>query len=47
MSANIMLRPHMVLDILGSFTLFATNKKRQRSKIICRYQQFEAANKIV
>ena len=42
-----MLRPHVVLDILGSFTLFATNKKKQRIKIICRYQQFEAANKIV
>lgn len=42
-----MLRPHVVLDILGSFTLFATNKKKQRIKIICRYQQYEAANKIV
>lgn len=47
LSAESMLRPHVVLDILGSFTLFATNKKKQRIKIICRYQQFEAANKIV
>ncbi len=47
LSAESMLRPHVVLDILGSFTLFATNKKKQRSKIICRYQQYEAANKIV
>lgn len=47
LSAESMLRPHVVLDILGSFTLFATNKKKQRTKIICRYQQFEAANKIV
>ncbi len=47
LSADSMLRPHVVLDILGSFTLFATNKKKQRIKIICRYQQFEAANKIV
>lgn len=47
LSAESMLRPHVVLDILGSFTLFATNKQKQRIKIICRYQQFEAANKIV
>lgn len=47
LSAESMLRPHVVLDILGSFTLFATNKKKQRIKIICRYQQFDAANKIV
>ena len=47
LSAESMLRPQVVLDILGSFTLFATNKKKQRIKIICRYQQFEAANKIV
>lgn len=46
-SVESMLRPQVVLDILGSFTLFATNKKKQRIKIICRYQQFEAANKIV
>lgn len=47
LSAESMLRPHVVLDILSNFTLFATNKKKQRIKIICRYQQFEAANKIV
>lgn len=47
LSASSMLRPQVVLDILGSFTLFATNKKKQRIKIICRYQQFEAANRIV
>ena len=47
LSIESMLRPHVVLDILGSFTLFATNKKKQRTKVICRYQQFEAANKII
>ncbi|MDD4965990.1 HsdR family type I site-specific deoxyribonuclease [Halothiobacillus sp.] len=47
LSAESMLRPRVVLDILGSFTLFATDKKKRRIKIICRYQQFEAANKIV
>jgi type I restriction enzyme R subunit len=47
LSAESMLRPHVVLDILGSFTLFATDKKKRRIKIISRYQQYEAANKIV
>jgi len=47
LSAESMLRPHVVLDILSSFTLFATDKKKRRIKIICRYQQYEAANKIV
>ena len=47
LSAESMLRPQVVLDILGSFTLFATDKKKRRIKIICRYQQYEAANKIV
>jgi type I restriction enzyme R subunit len=47
LSAESMLRPHVVLDILGSFTLFATDKRKRRIKIICRYQQYEAANKVV
>lgn len=47
LSAESMLRPQVLLDILGSFTLFATDKKQRRIKIICRYQQYEAANKIV
>lgn len=47
LSAESMLRPHVVLDILGSFTLFATDKKKRRTKVICRYQQYEAVNKIV
>ena len=47
LSAESMLRPHVVLDILGSFTLFATDKKKRRIKIISRYQQYEAANRIV
>lgn len=47
LSAASMLRPSVLLDILGSFTLFATDKDKRRIKIICRYQQYEAANKIV
>ena len=46
-SIQSMLRPHVVLDILHNFTLFATDKKYRRIKIICRYQQYEAANLIV
>jgi len=40
-------RPDVVLDILHNFTAFATDKKHRRIKIICRYQQYEAANQIV
>lgn len=46
-SVESMLRPQVLLDILSNFTLFATDKKKRRIKVICRYQQFEAANKIV
>ncbi len=46
-SIKSMLRPEVVLDILRNFTLFATDKKHRRIKIICRYQQYEAANLIV
>lgn len=42
-----MLRPGILLDILQSFTAFATDRKHRRNKIICRYQQYEAANLIV
>jgi type I restriction enzyme R subunit len=42
-----MLRPEVVLDIALNFTLFATDKKHRRIKIICRYQQYETTNQIV
>jgi type I restriction enzyme R subunit len=42
-----MLRPEVVLDILQNFTVFCTDKKHRRTKVICRYQQYETANKIV
>jgi len=42
-----LLRPSVVLDILAHFTLFATDKRKRRHKIVCRYQQYEAANQIV
>ena len=46
-SIRSMLRPHVVLDILQNFTLFATDKKHRRIKIICRYQQYKGANLMV
>jgi type I restriction enzyme R subunit len=42
-----MLAPEVVLDILRYFTVYATDKQHRRIKIICRYQQYQAANKIV
>lgn len=42
-----MMRPAVVLDILQFFTVFATDKKHRRIKLICRYQQYETVNKMV
>ncbi|MFZ1396794.1 MAG: HsdR family type I site-specific deoxyribonuclease, partial [Candidatus Promineifilaceae bacterium] len=42
-----LLRPHVILDMLANFTLFATDKKNRRLKIVARYQQVDAANQIV
>jgi type I restriction enzyme R subunit len=44
---NGLLRPAVLLDILAHFTLFATDKKKRRIKVVCRYQQYEAVNLIV
>ncbi|QKK08988.1 MAG: HsdR family type I site-specific deoxyribonuclease [Planctomycetota bacterium] len=42
-----MLRPNVVLDLLSSFTAYATHKGKRRIKLIARYQQVEGVNKIV
>lgn len=42
-----MFRPEHVLDIMRNFSIFATDKRHRKIKIICRYQQFEGANAIV
>ncbi len=42
-----MITPENVMDIFQFFTLFATDKKYRKYKIICRYQQYEGANAIV
>ncbi|HYO66206.1 MAG TPA: HsdR family type I site-specific deoxyribonuclease, partial [Archangium sp.] len=46
-AVNGLLRPEVLLDILAHFTLFATDKKKRRIKVVCRYQQYEAVNLIV
>lgn len=42
-----MVAPEKIMDIFQFFTMFATDKKYRKYKIICRYQQFEGANMIV
>jgi len=42
-----MITPEKIMDIFQFFTIFATDKKYKKYKIICRYQQYEGANLIV
>ena len=42
-----LLNPATVLDILQYFTIYATNNKNKKIKIVCRYQQYEGANSII
>ncbi len=42
-----MFRPEYILDFMRYFSIFATDKRHRKIKIICRYQQFEGANAIV
>jgi len=42
-----LVKPARLLDILLNFSLFSTDKKKRRIKIIPRFQQYEGANKIV
>ena len=46
-SVRAMLRPGIVLDLLKGFTIYATDRRHRRIKIISRYQQYEGANLIV
>ena len=46
-SVEDMITPENVMDIFQFFTMFATDKKYRKYKIICRYQQFEGANMII
>lgn len=42
-----MLKPAVVLDMLRNFTVFATDKKHRKIKMISRYQQYYTTNQIV
>lgn len=42
-----LLKPSTLLDILQYFTVYATNSKKKKVKVVCRYQQYEGANAIV
>jgi type I restriction enzyme R subunit len=42
-----LLNQHTLLDMLRYFTIYATDKKHRKIKIIGRYQQYEGANRIV
>jgi type I restriction enzyme R subunit len=42
-----MITPKKIMDIFQFFTLYTTDKKYEKYKIICRYQQYEGANLIV
>jgi type I restriction enzyme R subunit len=42
-----LLRPHVILDMLANFTLFATNQKNHRLKIVCRFQQYDGAIQLI
>ena len=44
--ASIM-KPETVLDLFRYFTLFSTDKRNRKIKVVCRYQQYEGANMIV
>lgn len=46
-SVAAMMRPEIIMDIFQFFTIFATDKKYRKYKIISRYQQYEGANLIV
>lgn len=41
------LKPEVVLGILRHFTVYATDKKHRKIKMICRYQQYYTTNQIV
>lgn len=42
-----MIQPGIIMDIFRFFTVFATDKRYRKYKVICRYQQYEGANAIV
>ena len=46
-SVTSIMHPETVLDLFRYFTLFSTDKRNRKIKVVCRYQQYEGANLIV
>lgn len=46
-SVRDMMTPHRVMDLFEFFTLYVTDSKYRKYKVIARYQQYEGANMIV
>ena len=46
-SVKSMFRPETILDIFRYFTIYSTDKKFRKFKVVCRYQQYEGANLMV
>ena len=46
-SVRAMIQHETILDIFRYFTIFSTDKKFRKYKVVCRYQQYEGANMIV
>lgn len=46
-SVTSIMNPETVLDLFRYFTLFSTDKRNRKIKVVCRYQQYEGANMIV
>ncbi|WP_233120632.1 type I restriction endonuclease subunit R [Boudabousia liubingyangii] len=44
---RVLLTPRVILEFLRFFTVFGTDRKHRKIKIIARFQQFEAATKMV
>lgn len=42
-----LLKPSTLLDILQHFTIYATDNKKKKIKVVSRYQQYEGANALV
>lgn len=46
-SVMAMMKHETVLDIFRYFTIFSTDKKFRKFKVVCRYQQYEGANCLI
>lgn len=42
-----LLHPLTILDFLQNFSIYATNNKKRKIKVVARYQQYQGANAIV